>query len=47
MVALALADGVLTSESNAFYDVTILAEDDAEITLHYVDYQEIEFEEDD
>lgn len=47
MIALALADGVFSNESHAFYDVTILAEDDAEITLHYVDYQEIEFEEGD
>lgn len=47
MVALTLADGVFSNEAHAFYDVTILVEDDAEITLHYVDCQEIEFEEDD
>lgn len=47
MVSLVLADGVFTNEAHAFYDVTILAEDGAEITLHYVDYLEIEFEEGD
>lgn len=39
-----LVDGVFCNEAHAFYDVTILAEDGAEITLHYVDYLEIEFD---